>query len=691
MKKFISILLLLALMLSICACGNTEPETDTTEPERVEKIDLYSVDLDQLMADYLAEKENGKATPEDLYGMIDETTPVNGVYKIWSPAGVQAMADHPDATFEFLCSIDMKGATVRPIGTKDKPFTGKIMGQNVTVSNFTITESNDGYMGFIAYNKGTIRDIKLDGVTMVADANTKYIGGLAGYNESNVNATTVNGTILVENAAEGAVCGGIAGYTAGNIINCVSDMDITYSAAGSATIGGCVGVAEGIRAEYTENYGALVITGTNKTVGLIAGEAKDIDLYNVAFLGERNEVDGKLFTNYFGKSENEIYEKILVRDNTPYVMDENVEKLRSTVVEYMYRMATVRWSVDREMYYDCNCLLGSCHGKYEPNMVHEGIAYKHYSTNYYRFMDCLDEDNYLEDWVHDLGGFEGNDVYIGNDCLGSIQSAWWTVSNASNIISIQDAQPIRGYGAIAVGDWPSDVDVPENKRSKILIDLVDMDVWYDAYAQVRKGDAYVAQNDEGSGHIRMAQENPVIVRDENGNIDGDYSYIVTVEQGAPTQLVPYYTSWRHDYKYSFKNLILGGYTPITIEELLTGEMEPLEAKMVGSVEGKAGLTVGTVETNYNISSVQLQIKDSQGNVAFEHRMNPNTAYYSDFTSYTMGIRNIALSFPMTRFAVPLRNAQLENGESYTYTVTVQVNSGEEVMVHEGNFIQGSAT
>ena len=702
MKRIITILLLLALMLSFAACGE-EPAAETeattnpaTEPvvedTKSERIDVYSINTDDLWEEYYAAKTVGTTTDEELYGHINQLEPINGVYKIWNAEGVKNMANHPDATFEFLCSIDMEGATLRPIGTKEQPFTGTIKGMNTILSNFTITESVDGYLGFIGYNKGSVRDLKLEEMTIVADANAKYIGGMAGYSESDLKAITVNGSITVENAAEDAVCGGIVGYTCANVVNSASDMDITYTAAGSATIGGCMGIAEGIRAEYTENYGFLEISGTNKTIGLIAGQAKDIDLYSVAFLGERNHVDGVMFTNYFGISENEKYEKVLVRDNTPYEMDPNVEKLRDTVVDYMYTMATIRWATDEEVYYDCHCLLGSCHGKYQTNYLHIGMPYKHYSSNLARFEVCLDEDNYLKKWVTDMPGMEGYDVYVGNDCLGSIQSAWWTVSNSTNVVSIQAVQPARGVsGTIPVGNWPYEVDVPADKKSaEVLFDLVPLDVWFDAYAQVRKGDVYCAQNNEGSGHIRMAQENPVVVRDENGKIDGDYSYIVTVEQGAPTQLEPFYTSWRWDYKYTFKNLAWGGYCPVTCEELLTGEMEPVEAKLTGATEGKAGMTLGVVETNYNISSVTLEIKDSQGNVVFSHRMNPNTAYYSDFSAYTMGIRNIRLTFEMSKFATPLRNAQLELGQTYSYSVSVQVNPGDIITVHESTFVNGNA-
>ena len=685
MKKLISILLLVALVFSCCACG--KQAADATEESKATSVPSY----EEVMAEYEAKQNEGKATPEEMYGMIDEMTPVNGVYKIWSPKGVQNMADHPDASFEFLCSIDMEGATVRPIGTKDNPFTGKIRGQNNILYNVTISESADGYQGFIGYNKGAINDFKIEGLTIVADANAKYIGGIAGYSEADLTRTTVNGAINVENAAEGAVCGSLAGYCTGDVINCVSDMDITYTASGAATIGGFIGVAEGVHMEFTEAYGFLTATGSNKTMGLVAGTAKDIDLYTVAFLGEKNEVDGKLCTDYFGQAENPTYEKVLVRDNTPNPLPENQQKVRDKVVAAMYEMATVEWTTSQDLYHDCHCLLTVCHGAYKEGQLHIGIPYNHYSTTLTRFMACFDENNVASDWVYDLPSMEGFDTYFGNDCSGAVQAAWWTVSTTTDVRYCENMQPIRSqFGCIPVGEWPADIEVltDETSRRK-LIDSVDINVWFEAFAKVRHGDAYVNIGKDGN-HTRMAQEDAVIVRDENGMIDGDYSYIITVEQGAPAIMDPYFCSWRYDYKYTFKNLILGGYFPVTCIELATGEVDAVDCKLVGGMEGRGGMTVGQIYSNYNIDVVTLTIKDSEGNVAFQTTQNPNAGYRSDFGATDMGIRNKAEVFDLARFVTPLSYADLELGESYTYTVETLLSTGDLITSTEGNFTNGTA-
>lgn len=93
MKKFLSIIMLIAIILPCCACGETEQAPTPTETT-----------LDS-------------SSPEAMYGHIDQNTPVNGIYKIWNAEGVKAMASHPDGSFEILCDIDMRGAVLEPIGS----------------------------------------------------------------------------------------------------------------------------------------------------------------------------------------------------------------------------------------------------------------------------------------------------------------------------------------------------------------------------------------------------------------------------------------------------------------------------------------------------------------------------------------------------------------------------------------------
>lgn len=689
MKKFISIALLLAVLLSCCACGKKAEETES----------LQFPTLEEVLAQMEAEEKAKQADPEELYGMIDQTVPVNGVYKIWNAEGVKLMADHPDADFEFLCSIDMEGATVRAIGTKDQPFTGNIDGMNNSLSNFTVEATDDGYLGFLGYSEGKIGSIKLENVTYVAKENTKYMGGIAGYSTKNLRDCTAKGIMNVTAAADGAVVGGMVGQIDGDIVNSVADVDITYTAAGSATIGGLAGIMENGKSEFTETYGFLDITGSNKKTGLIFGQAKAVSLYTVSYLGEKNQVDGKLFSNYFGSDEEVTYEVINVRDNTPRVLPENVQKLRDRVVEEMNTMGTVEWYTTQDLYHDCACLLTICHGIFEPNKLHVGIPYNHKGSSLARFNYCRDEETgAMKDWVYGYEtSYDGYDCYFGNDCSSAIQQAWWTVSNSTDLIRCTYMHPkyAEQNGCLPVGEYNWEEGIDE-KGKAYTGDYTDpytvasgMQTMYEAYAQMHKGDAYAHKSKDG-GHTRMAVEEPVIVRNEKGEIDGKYSYVVSTEQGGPNITEPYYCSWNVNATYTFQQLFDRGYIPVTCEELITGEMEPVEVKIEGDLEGKIGMVSGKVTSNYFLDGAVLQIVDAEGNEVLDHTIFPSVDRYLDGNCSDSGIRNYNDQFDMSRFTSILQTVQFEIGETYSYTVTVRLTTGDDVVVKTGSFTNGQA-
>lgn len=690
MKKLISIVLLVAIVLTFCACGKQE-SADATQPSSVPT-------LEELLAQEEAEAAAAVADPAKTYGHIDETVPVNGVYQIWSAKGVQNMANHPDATFEFLCNVDMKGAVITAVGTQDKPFTGTIKGRNCTISNCTIEANDDGYLGLVGVNNGMIYDLMLEKVTFVSKDNTKFMGAIAAVSTNDIARCAVKESAMdVSEAADGAVCGGLVGAITGSIINSTVDVDLTYTAAGSATIGGVAGTCENGRFEFTESYGILEIAGSNKTAGLMAGTAKNMEFQTVAFLGEKNAVDGKLLTAYFGADEEVKYETMLVRDNSAKPLTENQQKLRDRVVEEMNAMGTIEWSTSENLYHDCTCLLTVCHGNYVPGRLHVGIPYNHKGGSLTRFTYCMDENNVMQDWVYDMAAFDGFDSYIGNDCSTSVAHAWWTVSNSTDFIRCAYMHPkyLEQNGCIPLGDWEMEEGIDEDGKAYTgdntdpYVRASGEQTMYEAYALMRKGDAYTSKTKDG-GHTRMASADPVVVRDENGLINGQYSYVLSSEQGAPAVTEPYFCSWRIDYKYTFQQLYMTWKIPVTCEELVTGEMEPVECKIEGDQEGKLGLTTGQITANYFLDSVVLEITDSQGEQVLNHPMFTTVGKFYDSNSNDNGIRNYNDTFNMAGFSNVLQNLQLEIGESYSYTVTARLATGDNIQVKSGSFVNGQA-
>ena len=689
MKKLMSILLLFAMLLSLCACGaeeSTQATTVATNPAE----ETTAPAEEELSGPQLLK-------PEDLYGHINQLEPVDGVYKIWNEVGVQNMADHPEGEFTLLCNVDMQGATVRPIGTTEKPFTGKISGGNFTISNFTVQGENDESFGFVGVNEGLIQNLALDQVTFVPNENAKNIGAFVGLNKGEVARNNIlSATMVVDAAADGAACGSAVGVNSGKLVNNDVTVDLAFNSTGSAAVGGLVGKSENGTMEYCSTFGKLEIQGENKTVGLMVGEGNDLKITECVFVGAANTLNGQIFDQYYGAGENTEAVNCLRRDNHTEPMSEKEAELRDRVVEEMRRMGTIEWKVDRELTHSCSCSYAGCYTTYTPKYIYVGLPYNHYASPYEQAAYFVDENGYAKDWAFEMDDRGGYDMYIGSDCSASVQLAWWTVSNSSEFFRTGGMLPSLGLGCLPVGDYEWDFYLEGSGgykteyTNKMTIATGEQRM-YEAYGEMRRGDAIMYQIEAG-GHARLCSSDAVVVRDDQGNINPEFSYVLMHEQGAgfTDESTGFKTTWRIDYKYTFANLYYDGAIPVTCEELKSGEMEPVECELVNGASGYAGMFSGEVKSNYQINAVILTIKDSAGNVAFERPYYPSVERGSDYGTYHHKARGLNLKVEMASFATILQDAQFQKGETYSYTVVASLATGDQFELRNDTFTLGTA-
>jgi len=676
MKKFLSIVLLMALILTFCACG----EEDQQAAPSTETVPATTLD---------------PGSPEAMYGHIDQNVLTDGVYKVWNAEGVKSMASHPDASFEILCDIDMQGAELSPIGSASAPFTGTLNGGNFTIRNFTINQSKDGCLGFVGAGKGTIQNVRLENVTLVADASAKYIGALAGTQEGKIQRCYVTGTLTVESAAADAVCGSLVGAMKGDILNTEVVVDTAYTASGAATVAGIAGTAEEGTLEYTQTNGKLTVTGSNKTVALFAGEAKNVTANTLVFVGAENTQDGKLFTNYFAAEENVTKEIMLVRDNSREPEKPHIQEKRQKVVDNMDAMALAEWRPRNDMVHSCTCQLGVCHGSFKADYQHFGPPYNHKGSSLYRMQYSVDEEGYLKPFVEYGGEYDGYDLYIGSDCSSATLQALLTVGTEVWFTQTQNENPYWDeYGTYKVGPYETQVGQDKytnGRETKRIRDYNGEEVMYESYAQVRLGDCVVYWYD-GYGHSRVCASDAVVVRDENGKIHPDYSYIEMTEQGVETidDIAKTYTSWRYHWKYTFANLYKGYYVPFTIKEFITGEFEEIDLKYEnGSSDSRWSLTAGTITCNYSIDSVSMKLTDEAGKVVFDHRLFTTVSKASTDGSTHSRNRAPYKVFDMSNYATPLQQLMaFEQGATYHATVTANLSTGDSIVVNDFTFTNG---
>ena len=685
MKKILSIVIMFAVLLSLAACGEqavpTEQETTVpTVPEETQSAGK-------------APANQAPQTPQEMYGHINQLEPMDGVYKIWSVEGVKNIANHPDGSFELLCTIDLEGAELSPIGTADKPFTGEIKGANFFLKNFTVRGGQETDFGFIGVNQGTVRNLVLEDVTFIPGENAVNIGTLVGNNQGKVLRCNVSGGMTVDAAPEGANCGTGVGVNTGSFASTVLTVDLAYNAENAANVGGLIGCNQG-EAEYLETHGKFDVLGENKSVGLFAGVNTDSILVNCVFSGTTNTVNGQLYTYFTGNADDDelvVAEKALLRDNAHYApLPENVQAVREKVVDTMYKLCSVQWRVKENISHSCTCNLTTCHGVYNADYLYTGIPYNHKSSSLRRVEYILDDEGYIPDWFYDLESYDGFDIYFGADCSSTIAQAWWTVSNSVDFQSTVFMPPANGRGTIAVGDYKCDWVLTNQVFTDSYMLANSEEIIYEAYATMRLGDALVNRNEDG-GHTRMAAADPVIVRDQQGKIDPNYSYILIHEQGSPMEdhVNKISSSCKVNYPRNFLQLYHNWYIPVTCEELLTGEMEPAEATLEGACGGYAGMLTGTVKSNYYLDCVTLKIEDSQGQVILDHPLFTTSIKEADYGNNYFAGRCYTDRLSMADFAAVLSRVSFEKGETYSYTVTANLGTYDDIQVHESTFTFGT--
>ena len=670
MKRVISIVMLLAVLLSFGACKTKETAVSV-----------------ETTIDY--------ASPEAMYGHISQTEPVNGVFQLWSVEGLQNMHKYPDANFELLCNIDAKGAEIAPLGSVEKPFTGTFTGGNFTISDFTIVGGEDGAFGFLGVNKGTVENLYLEYVAFKPAAGATNIGGFAGINEGTIKRSKLlyGQALELTQVGQNANCGAIVGANYGELNILEVDVPLYCTAAGAANVGGIAGIAEGGKVEYVSTLGALTHTGITANYGLYTGTSKDVTFTSCVFVGADNSVDGKLFTNFAGSEENATYPECMLRDNNVEPMAENVAYVRDLAVQQMIDQATVEWHVSQDLVHSCKCgTTGTCEGTWMPGWTYFGLPYKHGNGSLSSMNYLIGEDGNLKDFVYDMEIRNGYDSYMGAMCSSASQMGWWRVSNSvDHMVCVHMLPDFPEYGCIPVGTGWYENAVPNTRYDTECYTKSCTDqVFYEALALTHRGDCVVNGLEVGD-HVRMVTKEPVTIRYADGTINGTESYLQTTELSGTLidEDERVMTNWKVNRKYTYEQLRGDGYVPVTIEELLTGEMEPAECTILDGADGKQGMTIGTVKGNYFLESVTLVITDSEGNTVLNKIMFPKAGKYNRGNTRVTSLAYIDY-FDLSQVNTYLQDVMFVPGETYSYTISAHLACDEDFVLKTDSFTQGVA-
>lgn len=624
---------------------------------------------------------------------INELEPINGTYQIHSIEGIKNIANHLDGNFTLLCDIDLGGETLAPIGSSSTPFTGSILGHEFAIKNFKIDKANDGSLGFIAYNEGTINQLCLEDVELITDSNTTNAGLVAGKNAGSLYRCKVVGTIDYSNIANNANIGSLVGLNTDDVRNCEGKLDILNDSNKELSIGGIVGKSEGGRVrDSIANSNFVLKNIENKNVGLLVGEAENADVIRCVFMGEKNQVNNELYTTLLGKSTNTTTQELLTRDNSAKELSPQVKALREKVVQYMYDAGTIEWETPVLIATECvaGCNSNGCHTALVPGKKYHGLPYKHSLSTLDRMYYIIDENHMLKDWIVAQGPLGGFQTYIGSDCYRSVQLSWSTVANSMNSSNCMEAIMYPEItGVVHVGTWSQKWDAVTRMNdaytAKCIALCGDQSMMED-YALMHAGDGLIYIN-SGGAHCIMCCEEPVVVRDEKGNIDANYSYIYFHDQGsALSECEEFSSTWSiHEHR-TFQELLAQAFLPVTCEELVTGIMDPIEVSIEQDASGILGLTTGIIKSNYYVDSVTMLITDEKGNEVFNKKMFSRMDKVTDYDgNVSMFERTFVNEFDLADFITPLKDVNLKQGAGWHCKLSTKLNTGDEFVVKEFDF------
>lgn len=374
---------------------------------------------------------------------------------------------------------------------------------------------------------------------------------------------------------------------------------------------------------------------------------------------------------------------------------------------------------------------------YEEGKYYGGIPYMGNSAgSIYRWLEFYDAETGVMDWAPILrtkriNWIDGNsnkvypDVgssYFGNTCASSCVWSWLRVSNSIDSFWTYSCIPKHGY--VKVGDYDLDENETYGKSTKELCAKNGKERMFAAYAKMKKADGMVK-----SGHAVMCVSNAVVAYGENGEIDGENSYVLIGEQtaGYLTEAPQKGGELRYspmndkgdtyriqgnfagdivngkvrDMKWSFDYLFKAGYMPFTLKELCGQKsVDRSEVSLLLSDESYNASYIKASEienmritSNYAISDTHFIIIDSNGNEVFSAMYGALAEDIEREKSVDV-LKNYSIKTALFENVIyhdkecinkAIQKYAEEGG--YKLKITARVSTGELLTVYEGELVK----
>jgi hypothetical protein len=203
------------------------------------------------------------------------------------------------ATYRLMNDIDLESAEWQPIGTASTPFSGTFIGNQFTISNLTITQTQT-YVGLFANNSGTIKNLKLGNVQINVTGSISsfiYAGSLVANNTGTIeNIETISGSLFIRaRGGNNGHVGGIIGFhNRETTLDKLTNAVIITGQSGTSTAG-LIGISNST-ITITNSLNSGSVSGTSNVGGLIGISNSTITITNSlnsgSVSGTSNQVGG---------------------------------------------------------------------------------------------------------------------------------------------------------------------------------------------------------------------------------------------------------------------------------------------------------------------------------------------------------------------------------------------------------------
>lgn len=316
-------------------------------------------------------------------------------------------------------------------------------------------------------------------------------------------------------------------------------------------------------------------------------------------------------------------EGIKPEDFYKFVQFDLPENFREAAVAQMRKQAAVVWTPEYTFTYGNKFDNWGFEKTYEAGKKYTGLPYGSMNSSIEEFQKYLDEHRGRFAVTTD----EGYYAVMGTQCNTAINLSYQQFYPKACEDSGGYWPAYDKFIGVKVGDYEVPADA---KKGLDIMQANGEQKMYESYALADKGDVIMGKNDEtGVTHVRMVAEKAVVVRAANGQINGNRSYLVCVEQtdSWDSTRKDINTTWWMDHKYTFNSLFQSNWIAVSLEcfndNVSVIPYIALDQEITADMLSKGNLG-GTVSSDYTINYMHLSIYEKSGKLV--NRVVVNNAY-----------------------------------------------------------------